>query len=84
VNFQPPKYKTQTQVTIAPFLHSEIRTDPKSKALTQRGCKDTLAKRPQKQALSRVARWHIFKPKIPIWVNLEGLAKEHVGVFFVS
>jgi hypothetical protein len=23
-------------------------------------------------ALSRVARWHIFKPKIPIWVNFGG------------
>jgi hypothetical protein len=24
------------------------------------------------QFLSRVARWHIFKPKIPIWVNFGG------------
>jgi hypothetical protein len=28
-----------------------------------------------------VARWHIFKPKIPIWVNLEGLAMEDVAIF---
>jgi hypothetical protein len=28
-----------------------------------------------------VARWHIFKPKIPIWVNLEGLAMEDVCNF---
>jgi hypothetical protein len=25
----------------------------------------------------RVARWHIFKPKIPIWVNF---ALENVGI----
>jgi hypothetical protein len=29
----------------------------------------------------RVARWYIFKPKIPIWVNFEGLGMEKVGVF---
>jgi hypothetical protein len=26
----------------------------------------------QQQSASRVARWHIFKPKIPIWVNFGG------------
>jgi hypothetical protein len=26
----------------------------------------------------RVARWHIFKPKIPIRVNFEGLAMEDI------
>jgi hypothetical protein len=31
---------------------------------------------------SRVARWHIFKPKIPIWVNFEGLAMENVGILY--
>jgi hypothetical protein len=24
----------------------------------------------------------VFKPKIPVWVNLEGLAAEDVGIFF--
>jgi hypothetical protein len=33
-----------------------------------------------KQAWSRVARWYIFKPKIPTWVILEGLEIEKVGV----
>jgi hypothetical protein len=28
-----------------------------------------------------VARWYIFKPKIPIWVNLEGLGMEKVAIF---
>jgi hypothetical protein len=28
-----------------------------------------------------VARWYIFRPKITIWVNLEGLAIEDVGIF---
>jgi hypothetical protein len=30
----------------------------------------------------RFARWYIFKPKIPIWVNLAGLAMEDAGIFF--
>jgi hypothetical protein len=31
----------------------------------------------------RVARWYIFKPKIPIWVNfLEGLGMEKFVIFF--
>jgi hypothetical protein len=30
----------------------------------------------------RVARWFIFKTKIPIWVNLEGLGIEKVSIFF--
>jgi hypothetical protein len=28
---------------------------------------------------SRVARWFIFKPKIPIWVNFGG---ENLGIFY--
>jgi hypothetical protein len=32
--------------------------------------------------LTRVARWYIFKPKIPIWVILEGLEMEMVGIFY--
>jgi hypothetical protein len=31
--------------------------------------------------VARVARWHIFKPKIPIWVNLEGLTMVDVVYF---
>jgi hypothetical protein len=34
--------------------------------------------------LSRVARWYIFKPKISIWVNFEGLGMEKVGIFYNS
>jgi hypothetical protein len=30
----------------------------------------------------RVARWFVFKPKIQIWVNFEGLAMEDVGIFY--
>jgi hypothetical protein len=30
---------------------------------------------------SRVARWFIFRPKIPIWVNLGGIGMENVGMF---
>jgi hypothetical protein len=30
----------------------------------------------------RVARWFIFKPKIPIWVNFGGPWKESVGIFY--
>jgi hypothetical protein len=29
----------------------------------------------------RVARWYIFKPKIPLWVNFKGLVKGDVGMF---
>jgi hypothetical protein len=28
----------------------------------------------------RVARWFVFKPKILIWENLEGLAMENVDI----
>jgi hypothetical protein len=31
---------------------------------------------------SGVARWHIFKPKIPIWVNFGGFALVVVGIFY--
>jgi hypothetical protein len=31
---------------------------------------------------NRVARWFIFKPKIPIWVNSEGLRLENVDIFY--
>jgi hypothetical protein len=30
----------------------------------------------------RVARWYIFKPKIPFGKILEGLRMEKVGIFF--
>jgi hypothetical protein len=33
------------------------------------------------QALRRVARWRIFKPKILIWIILEDLAMEAVRLF---
>jgi hypothetical protein len=36
--------------------------------------------------ISRVARWNIFKPKIPIWVNFEEPylhRMENVGIFHV-
>jgi hypothetical protein len=29
-----------------------------------------------------VARWHIFKPKILIWVSLEGHEMVDVGIFY--
>jgi hypothetical protein len=32
--------------------------------------------------LFRVARWYIFKPKIPPLVSLEGPGLEKVGIFF--
>jgi hypothetical protein len=31
---------------------------------------------------NKVARWYIFKPKIPIWVNLVCLGMEKVVLFF--
>jgi hypothetical protein len=37
---------------------------------------------PLKTVATRVARWHIFKPKIPTWVNWEGPAEEDVDVFY--
>jgi hypothetical protein len=33
-------------------------------------------------ANSRVAKWIVFKPKIPILVNFEGLAVENLGLFY--
>jgi hypothetical protein len=30
----------------------------------------------------RVARWPVFKPKIPIWLVLEGLTMENLGIFY--
>jgi hypothetical protein len=30
----------------------------------------------------RVARWYIFKPKIPVWINFEGRAMEDLGIFY--
>jgi hypothetical protein len=30
---------------------------------------------------SRVARWFIFEPKIPIWVNFGGLGLENFNIF---
>jgi hypothetical protein len=42
-----------------------------------------------KRVYCRGARWHIFKPKIPIWVNFEGSCDEmywyifgHFGIFY--
>jgi hypothetical protein len=31
---------------------------------------------------SRVARWFIYRPKIPIWVNFGGFRLENVGIFW--
>jgi hypothetical protein len=31
----------------------------------------------------RVARWYIFKPKIPIWVNFGGSSMDDVGILYV-
>jgi hypothetical protein len=31
---------------------------------------------------TRVARWPILKPKIPIWVNFVGFVTEDVGIFY--
>jgi hypothetical protein len=31
---------------------------------------------------TRVARWYIFIPKIPIWYTLEGLGTVNVGIFW--
>jgi hypothetical protein len=31
---------------------------------------------------SRVARWFILTPKISIWVYLEGLGMENIGIFY--
>jgi hypothetical protein len=30
---------------------------------------------------TRVARWYIFKPNIPVWVNFGGPGMEYVGIF---
>jgi hypothetical protein len=30
----------------------------------------------------RVARWFVFKPKIPIWLNFGGPNKVNVGTFY--
>jgi hypothetical protein len=30
----------------------------------------------------RVARWFLFKPKIPIWKILDGLRLENVDIFY--
>jgi hypothetical protein len=32
--------------------------------------------------LSRVARWFVFKPKIPIWKKFKGLKLENVDTFY--
>jgi hypothetical protein len=32
----------------------------------------------------RVARWHIFEPKIPNWVNFGGSAMEDVGIYLMA
>jgi hypothetical protein len=32
----------------------------------------------------RVARWYIFKPKIPIWVNFGGVLQLKMLVYFVA
>jgi hypothetical protein len=37
----------------------------------------------QMSAYIRVARWYIFKPKIKIWVNFEGLAMEDVVTLYI-
>jgi hypothetical protein len=30
----------------------------------------------------RISKLHIFKPKIPLWVNLEGVAMEDACIFY--
>jgi hypothetical protein len=32
--------------------------------------------------VGRVARWFVFKPKIPIWKNFSGLGLEKVDIFY--
>jgi hypothetical protein len=32
----------------------------------------------------RVARWFVFKPKIPIWVNFRGLSNVKRFVYFMT
>jgi hypothetical protein len=36
----------------------------------------------EKGVQSRVARWFVFKPKFPIWVNFGGLAMENHGILY--
>jgi hypothetical protein len=36
----------------------------------------------QTNLITSVARWIVFKPKIQIWVNFEGLAMEDDGIFY--
>jgi hypothetical protein len=36
----------------------------------------------QKKQSCSVARWYIFEPKIPIWVNFGGLGVEKVRIFY--
>jgi hypothetical protein len=31
---------------------------------------------------TRVARWFVFKPKIPLWKKFQGLILEYVGTFY--
>jgi hypothetical protein len=37
---------------------------------------------PPFERISRVARWYIFKPKIPIWVNFSASCKERCWPFY--
>jgi hypothetical protein len=34
--------------------------------------------------LARVARWFVFNPKIPIWLNLGGFAMVNLGIFMTT
>jgi hypothetical protein len=42
---------------------------------------DALTRWLSNQKYNRVARWFVFEPKIRIWVNLEGIAMENLGIF---
>jgi hypothetical protein len=62
-----------------------VSTDPVAEGSDGRNKEDQVRfphslRRPQ---LIRVARLHIFKPKIPIWVNFEVLQwKMYIGEFY--
>jgi hypothetical protein len=32
--------------------------------------------------INRVARWFVFKPKIPIWLNFGGSCYGNLGIFY--
>jgi hypothetical protein len=59
---------------------SQSKQSPKRRKFAQSGHPGDVQ---EKKDRTRVARWHIFKPKVPVWVNFGGPWNIKVGILCI-